>query len=76
MGERSKIEGTIHLPVTIGQKPQKAIRMLKFMVVKATSAYNMILGRIRLHAFKTVASTYHLKIKFPIASGVGELRGS
>ena len=33
------------------------------------------LGRTGLHAFKAIASTYHLKIKFPTRNGVGEERG-
>ena len=41
----------------------------------ATSTYNAILGRTGLHAFKTVASSYHLKIKFPTRNGIGEERG-
>jgi hypothetical protein len=49
--------------------------MLNFVVIKASSTYNAILGRTGLHAFKAVASTYHLKIKFPTRNGVGEERG-
>ncbi|KAK1380430.1 hypothetical protein POM88_027174 [Heracleum sosnowskyi] len=63
-GIESKVEGTIQLPMTIGQGSQTTTQMLNFVVIKATSTYNAILGRTGLHAFKAVTSTYHLKIKF------------
>jgi hypothetical protein len=74
-GVESKVEGTIQLPMTIGQGSQTTTQMLNFVVIKATSTYNAILGRTGLHAFKAVASTYHLKIKFPTRNGVGEEQG-
>ena len=43
-----------------------------FLVVQTPSAYN---ERPELNALRTVASTYHLKMKFPIHEGVGEVRG-
>ena len=45
------------------------------MVNYSSSAYNAILGRPTLNAWKAVTSTYHLMIKFPTDYGVGELRG-
>ncbi|KAL0345312.1 UNVERIFIED_CONTAM: hypothetical protein Sradi_4362500 [Sesamum radiatum] len=36
------------------------------------SAYNVILGRPTLNAFRAIISTYHMKIKFPVVGGVGE----
>ena len=74
-GVESNVEGTVQLPMTIGQEPREATQMLNFLVIKATSTYNAILGRTGLHAFKAVASTYHLKIKFPTRNGVGEEKG-
>ncbi|KAK1369900.1 hypothetical protein POM88_035992 [Heracleum sosnowskyi] len=74
-GVESKVEGTIKLPMTIGQGSKTTTQMLNFLVIKATSTYNAILGRTGLHAFKAVASTYHLKIKFPTRNRVGEERG-
>ncbi|XP_063946002.1 uncharacterized protein LOC135151472 [Daucus carota subsp. sativus] len=74
-GVESKIEGMIQLPVTMGAEPRQATYMLNFMVIKASSTYNAILGRIGMHAFKAIASTYHLKIKFPTRNGVGEEKG-
>ena len=74
-GVESKIEGIIQLPTTMGQEPREATQMLNFLVIKASSTYNAILGRTGLHAFKAIASTYHLKMKFPTRSGVGEEKG-
>lgn len=62
------------MPVTIRQKPRQATQMLNFMVINTTSAYNVILGQASLHSFKEVASTYHLKMKFPTSHEVGEQR--
>ncbi|KAL0377768.1 UNVERIFIED_CONTAM: hypothetical protein Sradi_3082300 [Sesamum radiatum] len=49
--------------------------MVKFLVVKAPSAYNIILGRPGLNTFRAVASTYHMKLKFPTPDGIGEATG-
>lgn len=48
--------------------------MLNFLVIKASSTYNAILGRTGMHAFKAIAATYHLKIKFPTRDETGEER--
>ena len=74
-GVESNIEGIIQLPVTIGEEPRQATQMLNFLVIKASSTYNAIIGRTGLHAFKAIASTYHLKIKFPTRNGVGLEKG-
>ncbi|XP_074336498.1 uncharacterized protein LOC141673651 [Apium graveolens] len=49
--------------------------MLNFQVVKTASTYNDIMGRIWIHAFKDVPSTYHMVLKFLTRNGVGEARG-
>ncbi|KAL0373904.1 UNVERIFIED_CONTAM: hypothetical protein Sradi_3306100 [Sesamum radiatum] len=49
--------------------------MVKFLVVNAPSAYNIILGRPSLNIFRAIASTYHMKLKFPTPDGVGEATG-
>ncbi|KAK1383310.1 hypothetical protein POM88_021045 [Heracleum sosnowskyi] len=74
-GVESKVEGTIQLPMTMGQGSNPFTQMLNFIVIKATSTYNSILGRTGLHAFKVVALYYHLKIKFPTRSRIGEEQG-
>lgn len=74
-GVESKVEGTIQLPMTMGVEHCEATQMLNFLIIKASSTYNAILGRTGLHAFKAITLTYHLKIKFPTRNGVGEQRG-
>ena len=71
----TKIEGMIQLPVTMGTEPRQATCMVNFLVVKASSTYNAILGRTGIHAFKAIPSTYHMKIKFPTRNGIGEELG-
>ena len=44
-------------------------------MVNYSSAYNAILGRPTLNAWKAVTSTCHLMIKFLTDYGVGEFRG-
>ncbi|XP_074355606.1 uncharacterized protein LOC141695252 [Apium graveolens] len=55
-----KVEGAIQLPVTIGEEPREATHILNFQVVKEASTYNAIMGRIGIHDFKAVPSTYHM----------------
>ncbi|GFS43263.1 hypothetical protein Acr_00g0084440 [Actinidia rufa] len=39
------------------------------------SPYNAILGRPTLGGIKAITSTYHLKMKFPTLTGIGEVKG-
>ena len=48
---------------------------MRFLVVDAPSAYNMLLGIPSLNAIKAIPSAYHMMIKFPTTSGVGMVRG-
>ncbi|KAL0400104.1 UNVERIFIED_CONTAM: hypothetical protein Sradi_2353700 [Sesamum radiatum] len=64
--------GMISLPLTLGTSPLRKTCLLKFLVVDIPLAYNVILGRPTLNAFRTIISTYHMKIKFPVVGGVGE----
>lgn len=59
----------------MGEEPREVTQMLNFLVIKASSTYNAILGRTGLHIFKVISSTYHLKIKFPARNGVREQKG-
>lgn len=44
-------------------------------MVEFLSSYNAIIGRPTLNSWKTVTSTYHLSIKFPMEYGVGQVQG-
>ncbi|XP_057488761.1 uncharacterized protein LOC130774714 [Actinidia eriantha] len=46
-----------------------------FIVVDCPSPYNAILFRSTLESVKAITSTYHLKLKFPTPTGIGEIRG-
>jgi len=42
---------------------------IRYLVVNAHSAYNILLGRPALNRLKAVASTRHMKMKLPDLSG-------
>ncbi|XP_074321893.1 uncharacterized protein LOC141659058 [Apium graveolens] len=67
-----KFEGVIQLLVTMGEEPREATQM---WVVKAASTYNAIMGKIGIHAFKVMPSTYHMVLKFPTRNCVREAKG-
>ncbi|KAL0440334.1 UNVERIFIED_CONTAM: hypothetical protein Slati_2516400 [Sesamum latifolium] len=62
--------GEITLPISIGTAPHRATRMLKFLVGDTQSFYNVIMGCPSLKSFRAVASTYHMKLKFPTYRGI------
>ena len=67
--------GSIQLVLTLGDPPCQATTTVKFLIVDAPSAYNMLLGRPSLNTIRVVPSAYHMVIKFPIVIGVGMVRG-
>ncbi|KAG6686591.1 hypothetical protein I3842_11G028100 [Carya illinoinensis] len=67
--------GVIPLSVLSGKAPRTQVTMADFLVVKALSSYNAIVGRPTLNNLRVVTSTYHFKMKFPTNLGVGEIRG-
>ena len=74
-GEKVTSLGSIQLVLTLGDPPCQATTAVRFLVVDAQSAYNMLLGRPSLNAIKAIPSAYHMMIKFPTISGVGMVRG-
>ncbi|KAL0421281.1 UNVERIFIED_CONTAM: hypothetical protein Slati_3151000 [Sesamum latifolium] len=64
--------GEMMLLISMGSYPMRVTKMVKFLVVDAHSAYNIILGRLNLNSFQAIASTYHLKLKFPSPDGIKE----
>ncbi|KAK4408079.1 Transposon Ty3-G Gag-Pol polyprotein [Sesamum angolense] len=74
-GEMIEPLGEVTLPLSLGSYPKRSTKMVKFIVVKAPSTYNIILGRPSLNLFRAIASTFHMKLKFPTSDGVGEAVG-
>ena len=73
-GEKVLPLGSIQLVLTLGEPPCQ-VMTTRFLIVDASSAYNMLLGRPSLNTIKAIPSAYHMMIKFPIESGVGMVRG-
>ena len=67
--------GSIQLVLTLGDPPCQATTAVRFLIVYAPSAYNILLGRPSLNAIRFVPSAYHMVIKFPTTNGVGMVRG-
>ena len=74
-GENVLPLGSIQLVLTLGEPPCQATTTVRFLIVDAPSAYNMLLGRPSLNAIKSIPSAYHMVIKFSTESGVGMVRG-
>ena len=75
-GERVLPLRSIQLVLTMGDPPCQATTTVRFLIVDAPSAYNMLLGRPSLNSIRAIPSAYHMVIKFPIANGVGMVRGN
>ena len=67
--------GQVILLISLGTEPMRKTKMVKFLVVDSFSAYNIILGRPSLNTFQAVVSTFHMKLKFPVDEGIGEVEG-
>ncbi|KAF5470724.1 hypothetical protein F2P56_011221 [Juglans regia] len=74
-GDVIQLMRAITLLVLAGKAPKTEAIMSDFLVVKSPSSYNAILACPTLNSLRAVTSTYHLKMKFPTDSGVGEVRG-
>ena len=70
-GERVLPLGSIQLVLTLGDPPCQATTAVRFLIVDAPSAYNILLGRPSLNAVRAIPFVYHMVIKFPTKNGVG-----
>ena len=68
--------GSIQLVLTLGDLPCQATTTVRFLIIDAPSAYNMLLGRPSLNTIRAIPFAYHMVIKFPTANGVGIVRGN
>ena len=67
--------GLVQLVLTLGDPPCQATTTIKFFIVDAPLAYNMLPDRPYLNAIRAIPSAYHMVVKFPTENGVGMVRG-
>ncbi|XP_057500866.1 uncharacterized protein LOC130784886 [Actinidia eriantha] len=67
--------GWIKLPVTLGIEPHQTTVWQDFTMVDCPLPYNAIFGRPTLGGNRAITSTYHLKMKFPTSTRIGEVKG-
>ena len=71
-GERVLPLRSVQLVLTLGDPPCQATTIVRFIIVDAPSAYNMLLGRPSLNVIRAIPSAYHMAT----ANGVGMVRGN
>ncbi|GJZ11819.1 hypothetical protein Tco_0546578 [Tanacetum coccineum] len=76
LGEVYDTLGLVDLRVTMGEPGRSKTVLLKFVIVKCRSPYNLIMGRTGMRSLKAVGSTIHLMIKFPTTRGVATVETS
>ncbi|GJR53347.1 reverse transcriptase domain-containing protein [Tanacetum coccineum] len=72
-GKVAKPLGKIDLEVCFGNEGLSRRMSIKFLVVRAPSPYNIILGRPGLKALHDISSTIHSMIRFPTPKGIATL---
>ena len=70
-GAANKPKGEITMRIPLNE----IMTEITFCVVDVDSPYNALIGRPWLDYILGVASTFHQSLKFPLPSGIGEIRG-
>ena len=74
-GDKIVLKAIVTLIVIAGTYPAQITKEIDFLIVDCPLTYNIILGRPALNRLRAATSTYYLKVKFPTAHKVGEIRG-
>ena len=74
-GDRIIPIGIITLTVIARTYPTQVTMEIDFLIVDSPSTYKIIFRRPTLNRLRAVTSTYYLKVKFPTAHRVEEIRG-
>jgi len=69
VGDQVEMRGHIELRTTFTDGVASHTENIKYLVVNAPSAYNILLGRPALNRLRAVASTRHMKMKLPFLGG-------
>jgi len=64
-----EVRGYLELRTTFTDGEASRTESIRYLVVNANSAYNILLGRPALNRLNAVASTRHMKMKLPDLSG-------
>jgi len=64
-----EVRGYLELRTTFTDGAASRTESIRYLVVNANSAYNILLGRPALNRLRVVASTRHMKMKLPDLSG-------
>ena len=67
-------KGIVKPIIIAGTYPAQVSKKIDFLVVDCPSTYNVILGQPTLNRLKVTMSTYYVKVKFPIAHGIREIK--
>lgn len=60
----------VKLPPTLGSNQRRVTEITSFQVIRASMAYNTILGRPLLNKIKAIMSTFYLAMKFATSNGI------
>ena len=69
-GDQVEVRGYIELRTTFTDEAGSRTEKIKYLVVNAPSAYNILLGRPTLNRIGAIPSTQHMKVKLPSMEGV------
>ncbi|XP_068474958.1 uncharacterized protein [Phaseolus vulgaris] len=64
-----QVRGYLELRTTFTDGATSRTEGIRYLVVNANSAYNILLGRPALNRLRAVSSTHHMKMKLPALSG-------
>ena len=64
-----EVRGYLKLRTTFTDGEASRTESIRYLVVNASSAYNILLGRPTLNRLNAVSSTRHMKMKLPDVSG-------
>jgi len=68
-GDQVEVRGYLELRTTFTDGTASRMESIRYLVVNASSAYNMLLGRPTLNRLGAVPSTRHMKMKLPDLTG-------
>jgi len=68
-GDQVEIRGHTEMRTTLIDGVASCTENIRYLVVNAASAYNILLDRLALNRLRVVASTRHMKMKLPFMGG-------